>query len=211
MFGNHPKTLSAVVAASLILTQGLVSHAHAESATYLSDDASRCEIFRSLSAIIPGECALDSFENARGEDINLGKTRGIVLPNEPSSMPETVVQKDPPKDLAVAMRVEFAFDSYDLTPDTKQVLDRVAAVLADDLMKGNRFLIEGHADASGSDDYNLKLSKQRAHAVTEYLIEVHQIKATRLAYSGKGESELYDPQDPNSGINRRAEFRNLGD
>jgi outer membrane protein OmpA-like peptidoglycan-associated protein len=188
----------------------MASLAHADSAKYLADDASRCEIFRSLSDVIPGECAEGGFEVARGEVGKHGKTRGIVLPSDVESQPTSVMQKDPPKDLAIAMRVEFAFDSFDLTPETKQVLDRVATVLGDDLMKDNRFLIEGHADASGSDGYNLELSKQRARVVTEYLVTAHNIDAMRLAYTGKGEAELFDTNDPNSGLNRRAEFRNLG-
>ncbi len=207
MFGKQSKALAAVVAASLTLTHGLALQAHADSANYLSDDASRCEIFRSLSKVIPGECATGEIE----DELGLGKPRGIVFPGEPTAQPAAVVQANPPHDLAVAMRAEFAFDSYELTPQTKHVLDRVALVLADDLMANKRILIEGHADASGSDAYNLKLSKKRARAVTEYLINVHKINGTRLAYAGKGETELYDPQNPTSGINRRAEFRNLSD
>ena len=205
MFGKHAKSFALVVAAGLTLGPAL--QAQAESAKYLSDDASHCEIFRSISDVIPGECATGMGE----DDLGLGKPRGIVYPDEPSSQPAAVVQTHPPKNLAIAMRAEFAFDSYELTPETKQVLDRVALVLADDLMANKRILIEGHADASGSDAYNLTLSKKRARAVTEYLINVHQISETRLAYSGKGETQLYDPQNPNSGINRRAEFRNLGE
>ena len=205
MFGKHAKSFALVVAAGLTL--GPAMQAHAETAKYLSDDASHCEIFRSISDVIPGECATGMAE----DDLGLGKPRGIVFPGEPSSQPAAVVQTNPPKNLAIAMRAEFAFDSYELTSETKQVLDRVAMVLADDLMANKRILIEGHADASGSDSYNLTLSKKRARAVTEYLINVHQISETRLAYAGKGEAELYDPQNPSSGINRRAEFRNLGE
>ncbi len=205
MFGKTTKSFASVVAASL--TFGLALQAQADTATYLTDDASHCEIFRSISDVIPGECALNAAMDTRG----LGKPRGIVFPGEPAAQPETVVQSNPPKDLAIAMRAEFAFDSYELTAETKQVLDRVAAVLADDLMANKRILIEGHADASGSVAYNLQLSKKRARAVTEYLVSVHKINSARLVYAGRGEAALYDPNNPNSGINRRAEFRNLGE
>lgn len=205
MFGKHAKSFASIVAAGL--TFGLAWQAQADSATYLSNDASHCEIFRSISDVIPGECAMNAAKDERG----LGKPRGIVFPGEPASQPDTVVQSNPAKDLAIAMRAEFAFDSYELTPETKLVLDRVAAVLSDDLMANKRILIEGHADASGSDAYNLQLSEKRARAVTEYLINVHRIDGRRLLHAGRGEAELYDQNNPNSGLNRRAEFRNLGE
>ncbi len=177
----------------------------------VSSVASRCEIFRSLSKVIPSECAIGEDLERLGGETNLGKTRGLVIHDGQTPQPVAVVQKNPPKDLAVAMRIEFAFDSYGLSPEAKQVLDRVAAVLADDLMDNKRILIEGHADASGSEAYNLSLSKMRARAVRDYMIEVHKISKTGLTYAGKGETKLFDPKNPTSGINRRAEFWNLSD
>ena len=209
MIRKKSMLLAAAVAASL--TQGLASQAQAGSAKYLSKDATHCEIFRSLSKVIPIECAADEDLDGLGGKTTLGKTRGLVIYGEQAAQPAAVVQKHPPKDLAIAMRTEFAFDSFELGPEAKQVLDRVAAVLTDDLMDNKRILIEGHADASGSEAYNLRLSTMRARAVSDYLIEVHKISKTRLVYTGKGEAELFDPQNPNSGINRRAEFRNLSD
>ena len=69
--------------------------------------------------------------------------------------------------------------------------------------------VEGHADASGPETYNLTLSERRAHAVRKYLIEQHGVDSTKVLSIGRGESELYDPKDPSAGINRRVEFTNL--
>jgi OmpA-OmpF porin, OOP family len=69
--------------------------------------------------------------------------------------------------------------------------------------------IDGHADASGSADYNLTLSQLRARAVRAYLIQQHGIAPERLPFVGKGETELYDPAHPTAAVNRRVVFTNL--
>jgi outer membrane protein OmpA-like peptidoglycan-associated protein len=111
--------------------------------------------------------------------------------------------------LAIAMRVQFEFDSARLTPEARRTLDKVAAVLNDQLMQGVVVAIEGHADARGPDDYNLSLSRKRARSVWEYLVDEHGVDRRRLEFTGKGEDTPYDPSDPYAGVNRRVEFRNL--
>ncbi len=89
------------------------------------------------------------------------------------------------------------------------MLDRLAGVLKDDLMQDKTVEIDGHADASGSADYNLTLSQLRARAVRAYLIQQHGIAPERLPFVGKGETELYDPAHPTAAVNRRVVFTNL--
>ncbi len=49
--------------------------------------------------------------------------------------------------------------------------------------------IEGHTDADGSNDYNLKLSERRADAVRNVLIERFGIEPSRLSSVGYGEAK----------------------
>ncbi len=201
MTGKRQNTLAALLATTLSL--GLAWQAQAQTANYLSKDATRCEIFRSLSKVVPSDCA--------SEEEQEGLTRGLVIHDGTQARPAAVLQKNPPKDLAIAMRIEFEFDSYILTAEAKQALGQVAAVLNDDLMRDKAILIEGHADASGSDAYNMVLSRNRARAVHAYLVQAQNVDGSRLAFDGRGESQLYDLQNPTSQVNRRAEFRNLSD
>lgn len=63
--------------------------------------------------------------------------------------------------------VFFAFDKSDISPVAAQVLDRA---VADYRATGSTNVrIEGNADRSGKNDYNLKLSQRRADAVAAYL------------------------------------------
>lgn len=217
-----------MVFASILLGAGLALNVHAspaaaQDATYLPPEAGFCDMYRGLSRVVPGVCAQPGdreIETTAG----LGKTRGIRpsrgirLHDEPTvtAAPEgsvqqaaVVEQKEPPKDLAIAMQVQFEFDSFRLTEEARTVLDKVASVLKDELMVDKVIQIEGHADATGSDDYNLNLSQLRARSVRAYLIEQHGIQPDRLPFVGKGEAKPFDPADPYNGVNRRVEFHNL--
>ncbi len=65
--------------------------------------------------------------------------------------------------------VYFAFDSAELTPDMKSILDRDAEYLRKDTAA--RIRIRGYTDERGSEEYNYRLSEKRARAVYDYLVE----------------------------------------
>ncbi|HOO39797.1 MAG TPA: OmpA family protein, partial [Deltaproteobacteria bacterium] len=78
------------------------------------------------------------------------------------------------------------------------------------LMKDNPELIlevQGHTDDQGSDDYNMKLSQQRAETVVTYL-ELFGIDTGRLVPKGYGESKPVMPNTTEEGRakNRRVEL-----
>ncbi len=201
--------LNAAPLAFLVAGAALVTAASAQTATFLSNDATECEIFRGLSKVVPAECAAEGDVPTYG-DAGLGLTRGIkrIGADENTAMP--VEQKNPPEELSIALMVQFEFDSYGLNQEAIEFLDRLANVINSDLMAQTYIRIEGHADAAGSETYNLTLSKKRAHTVRKYLIERHGIDTTKISSLGKGEADLYDPENPNAGINRRVEFTALG-
>jgi outer membrane protein OmpA-like peptidoglycan-associated protein len=238
-------TRSTKVFASSLFGAGLALSAlagplAAQDATYLSPEASHCEIFRAISSELPRHCAepgASLFEPAEDHVRTRSfKTRSIRMHDEPKpvasarpSRPAGVVQAAASAETAVevepqsapaarksdegkafAMPIQFEFDSFRLTEAAMVTLDKVASVLNDELMQGKAIQIEGHADATGSDDYNLSLSQLRARAVRAYLIQEHGVAPERLSFVGKGESEPYDASDPTAGINRRVEFTNLG-
>jgi outer membrane protein OmpA-like peptidoglycan-associated protein len=218
MFRSHRQNAAAGLF-GLAMAFG-ASSALAGEAIYLSNDASRCEIFRGLNRDVPPECELPAGM----------KTRSIRLHNQPDSLatpqgtqsvaatendfgtlPSAAPAAPAPQNFSIAMRIQFEYDSYRLTSEARSTLDGVALVLNDDLMQGKQILVEGHADATGSDAYNFDLSALRAQAVKDYLIDVHGIDRERLQALGKGETDLYDLSNPTAGINRRVEFTTLSD
>src|SRR5690606_21589013 len=68
--------------------------------------------------------------------------------------------------------------------------------------------IEGHADGSGTDAYNDALSRRRAEAIRDWLVE-HGVAAERLRVSARGEAApLEDEETDDARVqNRRARFR----
>lgn len=104
--------------------------------------------------------------------------------------------------------INFELNKATLTPEAKRSLDNVAAGL-----KGQptmELLIDGYTDATGSDDHNLKLSKARAMAAKQYLVE-SGITATRLKAEGYGERNPIASNKTRAGRmeNRRVEFKVL--
>ena len=111
---------------------------------------------------------------------------------------------------ALGVRLYFDYNSAELTPETKKELTNYGKSLASDEFKGAHWAIEGHTDASGSAAYNQSLSERRAQSVYNYLIKEFNIDPDQLVPEGKGESELYDPDKPQSGVNRRVRIKYLG-
>jgi outer membrane protein OmpA-like peptidoglycan-associated protein len=98
----------------------------------------------------------------------------------------------------------FETDKSELESATKANLDELAKTLKkyDD----TNVLVEGHTDATGDDNYNMKLSDKRAQAVEDYLVSQGVAKG-RVTTKGYGESQPVGDNDTASGrqANRRVE------
>jgi len=102
--------------------------------------------------------------------------------------------------------VTFAVDSTEISPAFRTALDRVGQSMVqypDSLID-----VYGHTDSTGSDQYNLDLSKRRADAVARYLIS-RGVSSARIQTQGMGES--YPVADNNTADgrsrNRRVEVK----
>jgi len=104
--------------------------------------------------------------------------------------------------------VNFETNSATLTADARNTLRRVAEALRGE--PNLRAEIAGHTDSTGADDYNLRLSQQRAESVREFLIS-EGVEASRLVARGYGETQPVADNSTATGraLNRRVEFRVL--
>ena len=105
--------------------------------------------------------------------------------------------------------IYFDFNSIELKPESKIVIDEFAGFLNDNPTL--KVSIQGHTDNIGNEEDNLKLSQERARAVYDYLIE-KGIAPERLSYKGFGESKPVSQNDTETGRarNRRTEFVIVG-
>ena len=107
-----------------------------------------------------------------------------------------------------AMPVHFAYDNAAVRQDDEAALAKFAQV-ANQHYKGATITIEGFADPAGSVDYNLRLSRERADAVRDYLV-TKGLDGSALRTVGYGKTRLVRPgaQGAADGaeLNRRVTF-----
>lgn len=65
--------------------------------------------------------------------------------------------------------VYFDTDRYNINSRSRETLNKLANIFRE--YPDSNVLIEGHTDNTGSESYNLTLSKNRAQAVTGYLVD----------------------------------------
>jgi len=111
---------------------------------------------------------------------------------------------------SASLDIKFAFNSAQLDPSAEKTLAELAKALKSDELAKSSVSIVGHTDAKGSAAYNMKLSLRRAEAVKSYLVNQYGIAAGRLDAQGKGQTDLLDPNNPTSDVNRRVQIINLG-
>ena len=88
------------------------------------------------------------------------------------------------KTRSLDLTVPFARDSAKLTKAARLQLDELAAALSGEKLRGFRVEVYGHTDASGSAEYNLKLSKARASETVRYLVERGGLDRRRFRHRG---------------------------
>ena len=101
--------------------------------------------------------------------------------------------------------INFASDSYALTPAAKAVIEEFLVYLqAHPQMKAD---IQGHTDNVGGEQSNLDLSRNRARTVYEYLVD-KGVSPQRLSHHGYGEQRPIASNDTPEGRaqNRRTVF-----
>ena len=106
------------------------------------------------------------------------------------------------------LQIEFLNDSDELTKKAMANAMVFAEALNSPSLKNLRFAIDGHANATGSAEYNEGLSLRRAQAVIEYLVSLG-VKRSRLDLHGYGFMRPVNVENPQADENRRVEARRL--
>ena len=126
-----------------------------------------------------------------------GASRKICLEGDPSCGQPPAAPK------IFDLLVNFEFNSERLTASARENLSEFAKALLDPQLKGTKFEIDGHTDATGTEVYNMGLSERRAKAVVDYLASLGVDHETLVAHGfGKTKPRVADPYSPQ---NRRVE------
>ena len=104
--------------------------------------------------------------------------------------------------------IYFAYDRYDLTAQSKQVLAQNAAIMKQPAAVKLTAVIEGHCDERGTEEYNLALGERRARAAYEYLVNLGVAPGQlEMVSKGKMEPAEYGTGEASWAKNRRDEFK----
>ncbi len=136
-----------------------------------------------------------------------------AIPADSPSIP-AAPEKPSPKVIDLAP-VYFAYDNFRLSPDGEAQLKKIYRLMTD--YPAVKIRLIGHADAKGTAEYNLGLSKQRAETAMQYLLDMG-IDQARMTFTGMGEKNFVainsnpDGTDNPEGrqLNRRVEFEIIG-
>lgn len=115
----------------------------------------------------------------------------------------TVIEK-----ASLSLQIQFDFNSASVKAESKESLANLAAAMQSKDLADAKFVIEGHTDAKGKQDYNQRLSQHRADSVRDFLVS-KGVEGVRLSTAGKGSSDPANAADPLSADNRRVKIVNL--
>lgn len=108
------------------------------------------------------------------------KTEGDLNANEIGA----ALQSD--EVIEVNLSIEFESGSDQLTPAGKRSVGELARALNHPSLANTRFVISGHTDSDGSEEYNYDLSKRRATTVLEEMAYAHGVKLQTSEQEARG-------------------------
>jgi peptidoglycan-associated lipoprotein len=167
--------------------------------------SSACSRHRVAAAPAPASTASADRAAADAADRENAKLRGTT-DNSASNDAERAARTRTADRAAITMPVYFQFDRSEITDEGLQSLDQKVDALQ---RNGSvRLRIEGNADDSGSDEYNMALSQRRAAIAHRYLTD-RGIDGSRLQIVSYGEERpacTASREEDCRAKNRRDEF-----
>ncbi|MBI3232493.1 MAG: OmpA family protein, partial [Bacteroidetes bacterium] len=102
-------------------------------------------------------------------------------------------------------RVNFKVDEYKIDDQDKIILDEIVAL--SQKTKYCEISLSAHTDNDADDGYNVRLSKNRAQAVTDYLVSKGlNKKAIDIKWFGEKKPELDNKDESTKAVNRRVDI-----
>ena len=102
--------------------------------------------------------------------------------------------------------IEFEVGKAELQPSMYGDLNKVVNFLYDNI--DFRLRVSGHTDSFGAEDFNLRLSKERAEVIRDYIVLFAGIHESRVEHEGYGSSRpvMVENSESDKAFNRRVEF-----
>jgi outer membrane protein OmpA-like peptidoglycan-associated protein len=110
---------------------------------------------------------------------------------------------------SIDLEINFDYNSAVISKTAQAGVKALGQALSNPELKSSTFIIAGHTDAKGGDDYNQSLSERRADAIKKYLVDKEGIPAANLVTVGYGKNQLKNAGSPLASENRRVQVVNM--
>src|SRR6202008_5197894 len=97
----------------------------------------------------------------------------------------------------------------DIAKTSVPSVQALGKALSDPALKGSTFVVAGHTDAIGGEEFNQGLSERRADTIKRYLTEKYGINGSDLVTVGYGKTKPKDANAPMDPTNRRVQAVNI--
>jgi outer membrane protein OmpA-like peptidoglycan-associated protein len=202
------RNLTAIVAIGAALSFGI-------GAAFAADEVTEDQILKALTPTKkPLTRGLSVGGSAEPAAVNPAETkfvssvRGRTTRSLSASEREEIasIVKDKPK---IDLEITFDYNSADISAKSIPSVQALGRALTNAELKGSTFVVAGHTDAAGGEEYNQGLSERRADAIKKYLVDKYGITGSDLVTVGYGKSKLKDPSQPLAEANRRVQVVNM--
>ncbi|MFO1107805.1 MAG: OmpA family protein [Bradyrhizobium sp.] len=109
----------------------------------------------------------------------------------------------------IDLEIHFDYNSADISKGSVQAVQELGKALSDPTLKGSTFVVAGHTDAIGGEEYNQGLSERRADTIKRYLTDKFGINGSDLVTVGYGKTKPKDANNPMDPANRRVQVVNM--
>ena len=196
--------LSAItLGAALSMTGGLAIAGEKVSADQILNALQPKPLTRGLSSGAQADPAVTAKESAFVNSLRNRPTRSLSL-GEREEVAQLAANK--PK---IDLEIRFDYNSADISKTSVQAVQELGKALSDPTLKGSTFVVAGHTDAIGGEEYNQGLSERRADTIKKYLNEKYGINGSDLVTVGYGKTKPKDANAPMDPANRRVQVVNM--
>ena len=192
------------ICAALSMTAGLAFAGDNVSSDQIIHALQPKPLTRGLSVDVPKvDPAVKAKEVNFVASIRNRKTRSLSM-GEREEIAEIAATK--PK---IDLEIHFDFNSADISKDSMSSVQALGDALSDPQLRGSTFVVAGHTDGVGGEQFNQELSERRADTIKRYLVQNYGLTGSDLVTVGYGKTKLKDANDPADPINRRVEVVNM--
>jgi outer membrane protein OmpA-like peptidoglycan-associated protein len=194
----------AMIGVALSLTAGIAAAAEeVTSDQILRALAPKKPLTRGLSMTPPAEPAVNAAEGKFVDSLRNRSTRSLSIGEREQIA--AVAQTKP----AIDLEITFDYNSANISKKSLSSVQALGKALSSEDLKGATFVVAGHTDAVGGEEYNQDLSERRADAIKRYLTDKYGIAGADLVTVGYGKGKPKAGVAPTDPSNRRVQVVNM--